>query len=131
AVLFALILTTGFFLYEPYRKLVEKITFRYLRGEGLNTNQIMRNYSQAISRTLDVQQLALLIAGTLSELFETNRCALMLLTRLPDGRTELEPIAGMGQIGRNKVNFHPDNLFILALARQNQPLLQYDLDFSP
>jgi signal transduction histidine kinase len=131
AALLTLILTLSFFLYQPYRRLVEKITFRYLRGEGLNTNQIMRNYSQAISRTLDVQQLALLIAGTLSELLETNRGALMLLTRLENGAYEVEPITGMGQISRRKFTLTPDNLFISTLIHQNQPLLQYDLDFSP
>ena len=46
----------------------------------------MRNYSQAISRTLDVQHLSLLIAGTLSELLESNRCALLLITDLENGR---------------------------------------------
>lgn len=131
AVILAVLLSLGFFLYEPYRGLVERLTFRYLRGEGLNTNQVMRNYSQAISRTLDVQQLALLIAGTLSELLETNRCGLMLLTRLADGRVELAPITGMGQIGRTKVTLPANSLFLITLARQNQPLLQYDLDFSP
>ncbi len=131
AVILTFILTLGFFVYEPYRTLVERLTFRYLRRESLNTNQIMRNYSQAISRTLDVQQLALLIAGTLSELLETNRGALMLLTRLADGRFEIEPIAGMGAISRAKVTFAPDSPFIAALARQSLPLLQYDLDFSP
>ncbi|GIK58064.1 MAG: hypothetical protein BroJett015_37270 [Chloroflexota bacterium] len=138
AVILAVLLSLGFFLYEPYRRLVERLTFRYLRGEGLNTNQVMRNYSQAIARTLDVQQLALLIAGTLSELLETNRCALMLLTRLNSDepetalrRIELVPIAGMGQIARGRVTLPADSLFFTTLARQNQPLLQYDLDFSP
>ncbi len=131
AVILAVLLSLGFFLYEPYRRFVERLTFRYLRGEGLNTNQVMRNYSQAISRTLDVQQLALLIAGTLSELLETNRCGLMLLTRLADGRVELAPITGMGQIARQKVTLPASSLFFITLTRQNQPLLQYDLDFSP
>ncbi len=138
AVILAVLLSLGFFLYEPYRQFVERLTFRYLRGEGLNTNQVMRNYSQAISRTLDVQQLALLIAGTLSELLETNRCGLMLLTRLADGepgaasgRVELSPITGMGQIARQKVTLPANSLFFMTLTRQNQPLLQYDLDFSP
>ncbi|HUM69772.1 MAG TPA: GAF domain-containing sensor histidine kinase, partial [Chloroflexota bacterium] len=138
AVILAVLLSLGFFLYEPYRSLVERLTFRYLRGEGLNTNQVMRNYSQAISRTLDVQQLALLIAGTLSELLETNRCGLMLLTRLDNGqpetasgRIELTPVTGMGQIVRGRVTLPADSLFFTTLARQNQPLLQYDLDFSP
>lgn len=131
AVILTLILTLGFFLYQPYRHMVEKLTFRYLRGEGLNTNQIIRLYSQAISRTLDVHQLSLLIAGTFSELLETNRCALMLLTRLEGGGYEVEPVAGMGQLPRAKATFPQDDLFIATLARQNQPLLQYDLDFNP
>lgn len=131
AVILTILLTLGFFLYQPYRQFVEKFTLRYLRGEGLNTNQIMRNYSQAISRTLDVQQLSLLIAGTLSELLETNRCALMLLTRLENGAYEMTPVAGMGQIVRHKITLKAATPFINTLIHQNQPLLQYDLDFSP
>lgn len=131
AVLITIILMVGFFLYEPYHKLVEKITFRYLRGESLNSNQIMRNYSQAISRTLDVQHLSLLIAGTLSELLESNRCALLLITKMENGRLEIEPIPGMGQISRKVELIPQENLFITTLFSHSQPILQYDLDFSP
>ncbi|NJN54828.1 MAG: GAF domain-containing sensor histidine kinase [Anaerolineae bacterium] len=60
-----------------------------------------------------------------------NRCGLMLLTRLDDGRIELTPIMGMGQISRTKVTLPNNSLFFTTLTRQNQPLLQYDLDFSP
>ncbi len=131
AVIITIILMVGFFLYEPYHRFVEKITFRFLSGEGLNTNQIMRNYSQAISRTLDVQHLTLLIAGTLSELLESNRCALLLITDLEDGRLEIEPISGMGQISHEVETFPQENLFVTTLFSQSQPILQYDLDFSP
>ncbi|MCP4361730.1 MAG: GAF domain-containing sensor histidine kinase [Chloroflexi bacterium] len=131
AVLITIILTVSFFIYEPYRGLVEKATYRYLRGEQLNTNQFMRHYSQAISRTLDVNHLSLLIAGTLSELLETNRCALILLTRLENGHIETQIIAGMGHVPRQPITFRPDNLVMTAVARNSQPLLQYDLDFSP
>lgn len=132
AVLITVVVTLGFFFYEPYRSVIERITYRYLRGEDLNTNQIVRNYSQAISRTLDVQQLSVLVVGTLSELLETNRGALLLLNRKTDDTEyELEPIPAMGMIPRELRPFNSNSLFIQTLMHENQPLLQYDLDFNP
>ncbi len=129
--LITIVVALGFLLYDPYRRIIERITFRYLGGEGLNSNLIIRNYSQAIARTLDVQQLSVLIAGTLSEMLETNRCALLLVSQQDDGRYEIDPIAGMGQIPRDEVNFPATDRFITLLSEEHQPLLQYDIDFNP
>lgn len=129
--LIALVITLGFFLYQPFRRLIGRIVYRYLRGEGVNAGQVVRNYSQAISRTLDVQQLSLLIVGTLSELLETNRGALMLVTQLENGGYEVDPIPAMGIVPRHPIRFAHDDLFINALVDQHQPLLQYELDFNP
>ena len=131
SILIALVITLGFFLYQPFRRLIGRLVYRYLRGEGVNAGQVVRNYSQAISRTLDVQQLAILIIGTLSELLETNRGALMLVTRLEDGGYEIDPIPVMGSLPRLPIRFAHDDLFINTLAAQHQPLLQYELDFNP
>ncbi|HFQ94227.1 MAG TPA: GAF domain-containing sensor histidine kinase, partial [Anaerolineae bacterium] len=129
--LIAVVVALGFLFYDPYRRFIERITFRYLGSEGLNSNQIIRNYSQAIARTLDVQQLSVLIAGTLSEMLETNRCALLLVSQQDDGRYKIEPIAGMGQIPREEVIFPAKDRFITLLSTEHQPLLQYDIDFNP
>ncbi len=129
--LIALVITLGFFLYQPFRRLIGRLVYRYLRGEGVNAGKVVRNYSQAISRTLDVQQLSLLIIGTLSELLETNRGALMLVTQLEDGGYEVDPIPAMGMLPRHPIRFAHDDLFINALVDQHQPLLQYELDFNP
>jgi signal transduction histidine kinase len=123
--------TLAFFFYQPFRNTIAKITYRYIIGEDVNTSQVVRNYSQAISRTLDVQQLALLIIGTLSELLETNRGALMLLTNLDTDGYEIEPIPGMGKISRQRFTLPEKNLFISTLIEQRQPLLQYDIDYNP
>jgi len=131
SLIIAIIITVGFFLYQSYRQLVERITYRYMRGEGVNPSQVVRNYSQAISRTLDVQQLSLLIIGTISELFETNRGALMLVTKLEDGRYAIDPIPAIGAISRERIILPHTNLFMNTLAEQHQPLLQYDIDFNP
>ncbi len=131
SILIALVITLGFFLYQPFRRLISNVVFRYLRGEGVNAGLVVRNYSQAISRTLDVQQLSILIVGTLSELLETNRGALMLVTHLGDGGFEIDPIPAMGVVPRHPVRFAHDDLFINTLMAQHQPLLQYELDFNP
>ncbi|MCB9006859.1 MAG: GAF domain-containing protein [Ardenticatenaceae bacterium] len=129
--LIALVITLGFFLYQPFRQLIARLVFHYLRGEGVNAGQVVRNYSQAISRTLDVQQLSLLIVGTLSELLETNRGALMLVTQLEEGGYEVDPIPAMGIVPRHPIRFAHDDILINALVEQHQPLLQYELDFNP
>lgn len=131
SILIALIITLGFFLYQPFRRLISNLVYRYLRGEGVNAGQVVRHYSQAISRTLDVQQISLLIVGTLSELLETNRGTLMLVTELEAGGYEVEPIPAMGVVPRHPIRFNHDDLFINALVNQHQPLLQYELDFNP
>lgn len=129
--LIALVITLGFFLYQPFRQLISRLVYRYLRGEGVNAGLVVRNYSQAISRTLDVQQLSLLIIGTLSELLETNRGALMLVTQLNEGGYEVDPIPAMGILPRHPIRFAHDDIFINTLVDQHQPLLQYELDFNP
>ncbi len=130
--LIAVVVALGFLFYDPYRRFIERITFRYLGGEGLNSNLIIRNYSQAIARTLDVQQLSVLIAGTLNEMLETNRCALLPVSRQDDGCYAIEnPIVGMGQIPKKEIIFPPKDRFIALLSTEHQPLLQYDIDFNP
>lgn len=131
SIIIALVITLGFFLYQPFRQLIGRVVYRYMRGESVNAGQVVRNYSQAISRTLDVQQISLLIVGTLSELLETNRGSLMLVTQLEDGGYEVEPIPAIGVVPRHPIRFAHDDLFMNALVNQHQPLLQYELDFNP
>ncbi|MCI0398931.1 MAG: GAF domain-containing sensor histidine kinase [Chloroflexi bacterium] len=125
-----LVIAIGFLVYRPFYRFIERILYRYLLGEEFETSKALRSYSQAIARTLDVEQLSLVIVGTISELLETNRGALMLISTTEKGY-ELEPIPAMGRIPTYKVAFGKDHPFVQTLATQRQPLLQYDLDFSP
>lgn len=128
--LILMLIAAGYLLYEPFRRLVERVINPILLGEEFDTSKVVRSYSQAISRTLDVEQLSLVIIGTLSELFETNRGALLLATRLPEGY-EIEPVPAMGRISRQKMSFAADSLLMATLAGERQPLLQYELDYNP
>ncbi|MCA9932749.1 MAG: GAF domain-containing protein, partial [Anaerolineales bacterium] len=124
-----LVIAIGFFLYQPFHKVVQRIINRYFIGEGFDTNQVLRNYSQATSRILDVNQLSLVILGTISELLETNHGTLLLITKEEEG-WNVEVLPGIGQVPREAAFFNANSLFINALTQQHQPLLQYDLDFN-
>ena len=124
------IMTAGLVLYQPFRRFLERIIYRYLVGEEFQTGKVVRSYSQATSRTLDVEQLSLVIIGTISELLETTGGALMLVSRNGDDY-EVEPIPALGNVSRQKKRFTADSLFIQTLSDHRQPLLQYELDFNP
>jgi signal transduction histidine kinase len=129
-VLTVIIVATGFFIYQPIRNGVASVVHRYLLGESVTTNKVLRNYSQAVSHALDVQQLSMMIMGTLSELLRINRGALILLTEAETGY-DIETIPAIGQIKRRTIYLPADSLFIQTLQRENQPLLQYEIDFNP
>ncbi|MEM7333181.1 MAG: GAF domain-containing sensor histidine kinase [Chloroflexota bacterium] len=131
AIIISAIVVFWFFFYQSFRNLIERITYRYILGEDVNTNKVVREYSQAISKTLDMQQLSILIVGTLSELLEINRGALMLVTQKEDNLYEIEPIPAMGRLSREPFSFRWDSVFIESLVKNHQPVLQYDLDFNP
>lgn len=124
------IVTVGFFIYQPLHSLVARIVHHYLIGESVTTNKLLRNYSQAVAHTLDVQQLSLMIMGTLSELLHINRGTLILLTPTETGYTA-EAIPAMGHIERRTIHLPADSLFVATLKQENQPLLQYEIDFNP
>ena len=131
AVLLAIaLLSFSFLLYQPFRRLVERLLYRYLLGQELQVNQVVRRYTQAISRTLDVDQLSLVIITTINELLQTPRGALMLVSH-EDGQYLVDPIPALGQLSRGRQHFSEDSPFIQALAREQRPVLQYDLDFNP
>lgn len=129
-VLILMLLSLGFLLYQPFRRLVEQFLYRYLLGQELQANKVVRRYTQAISRTLDVDQLSLVIITTISELLQTTRGALMLVSPEEDGYV-VDPIPALGRLSRQRQRFPGDSVFIEALATEQHPILQYDLDFNP
>lgn len=124
-----LMLTAGFFLYQPFRNFVQRVVNRFLIGEGFDTNKVLRHYSQATSQILDVNQLSLVILGTISELLETNYGALLLVSDTKEG-FRLTVIPGIGQTARNSITLNHANPMMQTLLQQHQPLLQYELDFN-
>ncbi|RMH00655.1 MAG: GAF domain-containing protein [Chloroflexi bacterium] len=127
----AVTILLGLVLYQPFRQIVQRVVYRYLLGETFNPTQVVRNYSQAISRVVDVQELTALIIEIISNLLGTNRGALILVTKQEEGHYEMEPIPARGRILQGAITFSADSPFIKTLQQNHQPLLQYEIDFNP
>ena len=116
--------------YQPFRRFVERLIFRYFIGQEFDTNNVVRRYSQAISRTLDVNELSLVIVRIIRDILQTSRGALMLYNS--DGElARIDPVPGMGEMDDRPVTFNLQSRFIQALRYERKPLQQYDLDFNP
>ncbi len=123
------IIALGLVLYAPFRRLIERIFYKFLVGESVDTSQVVRHYSQAIYQILDMQQLSQAVVGTLSDLLTFSRGALMLVSTAEDGY-KIESIPALGGIVRQRQTLPIQCLFIRSLTQQQQPLLQYELDFN-
>ena len=120
----------GFVIYQPVRRLVKRVIFRYFVGQEFHTGAVVRRYSQAIARTLDVEQLAQGIIGMIGELLQTTRGALLLVNPTATGYdVEMVPNAERGP--QENMHFGADSPFIGNLLEEHNPLLQYDIDFGP
>jgi signal transduction histidine kinase len=124
------IVAIGFAFYQPFRRLLDRFIYRFFFGRELQTSQIVRRYSQAIGRTLDVDQLSMVIIGTISELLETTRGALLLVSE-EEGSYTIEPVPAMGAVPRQNHHLPADSPLLQPLAHARLPLLQYDIDFNP
>ena len=127
----AVTVIASFILYQSLYSRIEGLTYRYLfGGEGYNPNQIVRDYSQAISQALDIEQLAHVALSILSARFGANRGALLLINQ-EQSLLQITPVPGLGDVPREPLNLPPDHPFIQTLLTERQPLLQYELDFNP
>ncbi|MCA9979498.1 MAG: hypothetical protein KDD89_01640, partial [Anaerolineales bacterium] len=129
-----LLTSTLFIFYQPYRRTLEQFIYRNFIGSQFQTNQVIRDYTQAVSSTLDVDRLSSVIIGTLSDLFEVSRGALILVippTESEAGNYEIEPIPAQGEMSRKTQHLSATSPFTAMLANQHQPLLQYEIDFNP
>ena len=122
--------TIIFTLYQPYRRIIDKFIYRFLIGAEFQTNDLVRNYTQAVSQTVDIDQLAVVIFRQFNELFEVRRGALMLVTKNSRGY-QIEPVPAVGDLSRDKESLPLNSPFIESLSRNPKPLLQYEIDFDP
>lgn len=121
-------------LFEQIRKNIELV----LGQEDSDNNQIIREYSLSISNILNLEQLAIVSTGLISEAFDTRRGMLFLINQIANeedaGRSfKLMPVdGGMGVNALPpSITLIPYSTVAIFLSTQHRPLIQYDIDYLP
>ncbi|HNB53428.1 MAG TPA: GAF domain-containing sensor histidine kinase [Anaerolineales bacterium] len=121
-------------LFEQIQKNIELV----LGQEDSDNNQIIREYSLSISNILNLEQLATVSTGLISESLDTRRGMLFLINQFiaeeEQGRSfKLMPVdGGMGVTDLPPaVVLSPYSTVAIFLSTQHRPLIQYDIDYLP
>jgi len=123
AVLGAVILA---FTYGPLHDRIVRLAERMVPRTGYDLDEEIREYSLAIGNIIDLEQLATVAVGTVSEVLEVQRAALILVTE-ENHQVRLRPLTGMGDFPAEEISFDSLDPVIEHIEGQRQPLFQYNL----
>jgi signal transduction histidine kinase len=118
-------------VFQPVRLAAVNLVDRFLIGEGYDPARALREYSTAITSILDLNTLATMAVGTISEALEVRRGAMLLTTEENDGRVEVRVIPGMGEMSVQTAEFDPTSPILARLRQASLPLSQYEIDVLP
>lgn len=125
----AVIIPISLMIFIPFRQWISNLINRYLFGRRIDTNQVVGYYNELIASTLEIDQLARVIIGTLSDLWQIERGAL-LLARQDNELIRLEPIPGRGQVPRIVHFLHEEGSIAKFFHEKRRPLLRYELEMD-
>ncbi|MDY7080457.1 MAG: HAMP domain-containing sensor histidine kinase [Chloroflexota bacterium] len=116
------------FAYGPLQDVVARLAERLVPRTGTDLDEKLREYSLAIGNIIDLEQLAAVAAGTVSEVLDVQRAALVLVTE-EGNKIRLRPLRGMGNIPQEEVSFSIHSPVIEhMMGRQQKPLFQHNLE---
>ncbi len=125
-------------LFEPLLHLVQRLVTRLLSGVVHDPSHTLREYSASISNILDLEQLATVSTGLISEAMEIRHGALFVVHRENgEGEEEesyfhLRGVRGMGAGDDPIPSALPtDSPLAEYLRQEHAPLTQYDIDLHP
>jgi signal transduction histidine kinase len=103
---------------------------RFVINREYDPAVIVETYARAIGHILDVETLATVAIGIISEVLEIQRGAIMLISR-DRNRAIARPAGGMARILRKPMVFPIDGSFFSHFVNTGRPLLQYSIDVLP
>lgn len=127
-----LILAIGVALiYIPMYQVLVRLVDRLLAGIGFDPAQTLRDYSQAISTVLDMEQLAQTAVQTVAQVLDIRRGALLVASGTERGGLLLRPLPALGEISSESVELEPISPILARLQEKDAPLFQYEVEHHP
>jgi signal transduction histidine kinase len=125
-------------LFQPLLRLIQRLVNRLISGAGYDPGRALREYSLSISNILDLEHLATVAVGIISETMEIRRGALLLVHQEQeeiegdgDGHFYLRGKKGMGAEDPSPGVLSVNSPVASCLRREHRPLTQYDVDLLP
>ncbi|MBU1659879.1 MAG: GAF domain-containing sensor histidine kinase, partial [Chloroflexi bacterium] len=122
-------------LFNPLLRVIRRLVNRLVFGEGQDSNRILREYSQSISNILDIELLATVAVGLVSEVLGVERGALFLVYSELDDQGEkcfrLKGVKGMGQETPQIGVLPVDSSIVKTFGKDRQPLTRLEIDILP
>jgi signal transduction histidine kinase len=122
-------------LFDPLLRLAQRLVGRLLSGAGYNPTRTLREYSASISNILDLEQLATVSMGLISEAMEIRQGALFVVHHEggeENGRFYLRGVRGIGEGADLAPSvLSGDSPVADYWRREHAPLSQYDIDLHP
>ena len=119
-------------LFQPLLSLIQQGVERLISGTGYDPGRALREYSLSISNILDLERLATVAVGIISEAMEIRRGALFLVRRKKENENfYLRGIKGMGKEEPPLITLSASSPVAVCLRREHRPLTQYDIDLLP
>jgi signal transduction histidine kinase len=126
------------FLFNPLLNLVQRFIRHLIDGSRYDARQTLSEYSMSVSNILDMELLATVVIGLISEAMEITHGALVSVEHEPgevfweesNGSFLLRSISGVGQ-ALPEGCLSSRNPAAYFLRREHHPLTQYDIDLLP
>lgn len=122
-------------LYVPVRSLIESILNKLLVGRRVNPTLVTRQFSQQVTRTVDLDPLIETTTSMVNRIMRVRRSGIMLVndSGIETGQMELLVMAGGGfaNMKGQRARVRTDGPIYQQLAVKQECLLQFDLDYDP
>ncbi len=122
-------------IFTPLLSLVRRLVDRWLRADQYDPGRALHEYSESISNILEMDRLVAVAVGIILETMKVTRGFLFLVDteHEADGRTIHRLRSARSQAERQIIAIQLEESGPIAsyFAREQRPLLQYDLDLLP
>jgi len=119
-------------VFQPLLRLIQQLVKRLISGTGYDPSHSLREYSRSISNILDLERLATVAVGIISEAMEIQH-GVLFLVQYEEGEEDyfiLEAVKGLGKVPSSG-RLSASSPVVDYLSQEHRPLTQYDIDLLP
>ncbi|TEU17358.1 MAG: PAS domain-containing protein [Anaerolineales bacterium] len=118
-------------IYHPLRGMIQRVVDRVLFRKLYDSQKVVREYSQAISNVLYLDDLTAIALGHISETLDVRKGALLLAEEEDERHIHLRMLPGIGvQRGDEYLSLAKNTPITGHLVERGQPLTQYAIDVT-